>query len=71
MQEFGLIKRERVANDLRRVRVSLTPASQALAAALAPRIEATYQHLESLIGVEFAERFQRSLQQLITALPLD
>jgi len=68
MEEMGLIKRERIANDLRRVRVSLEPRSRTLAARLAPQIEATYSHIESLIGAEFSARFQHALDELIRTL---
>ena len=68
MEEMGLIRRERVPSDLRRVTVSLTPASRAIAATLAPRIEAIYQRIETLIGAEFSARFHQALDQLIGAL---
>jgi homoprotocatechuate degradation regulator HpaR len=68
MEEMGLIKRERIAQDLRRVRVSLRPKSRSLAAKLAPQIEATYAHIESLIGAEFCARFYRALDELIAAM---
>jgi homoprotocatechuate degradation regulator HpaR len=68
MEEMGLIKRERIAKDLRRVRVSLLPGSRALAAKLAPRIEATYAQIESLIGADFSARFYRALDRLIAAM---
>jgi hypothetical protein len=35
---------------------------------MAPRIEATYQGIESVIGVEFSARFYRALDELIGAL---
>ena len=68
MEQMGYIKRARVDRDLRRVKVSLTPRSRALAARLAPQIEATYCHLESLIGADFNERFYHTLDQLIEAV---
>ena len=68
MEQMGYIKRARVDRDLRRVKVSLTPRSRALAARLAPQIEATYRHLESMIGADFSERFYRTLDQLIEAV---
>ena len=68
MEEMDLIKRVRVAKDLRRVRVSLQPLAKSLAAKLAPRIEATYDHIESLIGADFSARFHRALDELIAAL---
>jgi len=68
MEELGLVARRRLEHDQRRVRVSLTPRARALAARMAPQIDATYRRIETLIGVEFSERFQRMLDQLLAAL---
>ena len=68
MEELGLIKRKRLDHDQRRLRVSLTPRRRALAARMAPQIEATYRHIEALIGTEFSTRFYAALDELIGAL---
>ena len=68
MEELGLIKRRRFDHDQRRVRVSLTALSRKLSAAMAPKIEATYRGIETLIGTEFSASFYRALDQLIGAL---
>jgi homoprotocatechuate degradation regulator HpaR len=68
MENFGYVRRKRLANDQRRVRVSLTPRSRALASRMAPLIEAVYAHLEDLLGKEFAEDFYRVLDDLIVKL---
>jgi homoprotocatechuate degradation regulator HpaR len=68
MEELALVTRRRLEHDQRRVRVSLTPRSRALATRLAPQIEATYRHIESLIGADFSERFYQTLDELIAAL---
>jgi homoprotocatechuate degradation regulator HpaR len=68
MEELGLIDRRRFDHDQRRVRVSLTSRSRALAARMAPKIETTYRHIESLIGAEFAARFYHALDELIDVL---
>ncbi len=70
MEELGYIKRKRLAHDQRRLRVSLTPRSRALAGRMAPRIEATYADIEAVIGAEFSARFYRALDELIGALAL-
>jgi homoprotocatechuate degradation regulator HpaR len=70
MDELGLIARKRMEHDQRRVRVSLTARSRALAARMAPQIEAAYQRIEALIGSEFCERFYRTLDELIETLEL-
>src|ERR1700726_1396680 len=68
MEELGYIKRKRLDHDQRRLRVSLTPRSRALAARMAPQIEATYRRIEALIGAEFSTSFYRALDELIGAL---
>src|SRR5499427_9803776 len=68
MEELGLVARRRLQHDQRRVRVSLTPRARALAARMAPQIDATYRRIEALIGGEFSERLQRMLDQLLAAL---
>ena len=70
MEELGYVKRKRLDHDQRRVRVSLTPRSRALAARMAPQIEATYRDIEAVIGAEFSARFYRALDELIGALPV-
>src|SRR6202162_6532427 len=42
MEELGYIRRKRLDDDQRRVRVSLTPRSRALSRRMAPQIEATH-----------------------------
>jgi DNA-binding MarR family transcriptional regulator len=69
MQELGLVSRRRVDHDQRRVRVSLTARARAMAARMAPQIEATYRRIEQQVGEEFSERFQQALDQLLAMLP--
>ncbi|HEY0766629.1 MAG TPA: homoprotocatechuate degradation operon regulator HpaR [Steroidobacteraceae bacterium] len=68
MQQLGFVVCRRVAHDQRRVRVSLTPRARALAARMAPQIDATYRRIEALIGGQFSSRFQRMLDQLLATL---
>ena len=68
MDDMGLVKRERVAEDQRRVKVSLTAKSRALAAAMAPQIEAVYAAIEAHIGSDLVQRFYATLDELITLL---
>ena len=68
MEELGYIRRKRLDHDQRRVRVSLTPRSRALAGRMAPRIEATYREIEAMIGTDFSTAFYRALDELIGAL---
>lgn len=66
MADLGLVLRERLENDQRRVKVSVTEKGRALAANLAPTIEATYQALESQMGTEFIEHLYATLDEVIS-----
>jgi homoprotocatechuate degradation regulator HpaR len=68
MDELGLVKRERTAQDQRRVLVSLTRKSRNLAAAMAPEVEAVYARIEAHIGADFVQRFYATLDELIGLL---
>jgi homoprotocatechuate degradation regulator HpaR len=68
MEELGLVVRRRLPHDQRRVRVSLTPRARAMAARMAPQIDATYRRLEQKIGAEFSARLQQSLDELLATL---
>lgn len=68
MEELGFITRKRLDHDQRRLLVSLTRRSRGLAARMAPRIDATYKHIENRIGRDFSERFYAVLDELIAAL---
>ncbi len=68
MQEIGFVTRKRLAHDQRRVRVSLTPKSRALAARMTPQIEAVYSRIEQLLGKEFCERLYEALDGVIDKL---
>jgi homoprotocatechuate degradation regulator HpaR len=68
MENMGFVQRKRLADDQRRVLVSLTPRSRALASRMAPLIEAVYARIEDLLGKEFAEDFYRVLDELIEKL---
>ena len=65
MDELGLVQRERLAHDQRRVMVTLTDRSRALVAAMAPQVEALYQAIEAHIGAEFIGGFYAALDELI------
>ena len=68
MQELGFVVRRRVAHDQRRVHVSVTPRARALAARMAPQIDATYRRIEAQLGEEFSVRFRQMLDELLAAL---
>ena len=68
MDELGLVERERLPHDARRLRVSLTPSSRALALEMAPLVAATYRDIEARIGREFSARIYDTLDELIGLL---
>jgi len=68
MENIGFVQRKRLADDQRRVLVSLTARSRALAARMAPLIEAAYGRIEDLLGREFTKEFYRVLDDLIEKL---
>ena len=68
MDELGLVRRERVAEDQRRVMVSLSPQSRTLARLMAPQIEAMYRRLEAHLGHQVVARFYTTLDEMITML---
>jgi DNA-binding MarR family transcriptional regulator len=53
-----------MAQDQRRVMVSLTKRSRVLAARMAPEIEAAYAAIEAHIGADFIDRFYAALDEL-------
>jgi len=61
MEEAGLIKRERMSHDQRRVKVTVTAATKKLGKRIAPIIAREYLELEKHVGV-------KQLQQLYDAL---
>ncbi len=68
MEELGLVHRQRFENDQRRVRVSLTARSRALAAKVAPLIEARYRTIEDELGAETIEALYAALDGVLQAL---
>lgn len=68
MDDLGLVRRQRLDHDARRVQVSLTPRSRALARQLAPQIEAVYADIERRIGHGFTQEFYATLDDLIARL---
>ncbi|NDY92487.1 homoprotocatechuate degradation operon regulator HpaR [Ideonella livida] len=68
MDDMGLVTRERLPHDQRRVMVSLTDASRRLAQTMAPQIEAVYQMVEDHIGQAVMARFYATLDEVIGLL---
>ncbi|MFO1219393.1 MAG: homoprotocatechuate degradation operon regulator HpaR [Burkholderiaceae bacterium] len=64
MEELGFVTRTRLDHDARRLRVALTPKSRALAARLAPKVEATYADIERTVGKAFLKQLYATLDAL-------
>ncbi len=68
MDELGLVERERMAHDQRRVAVGLTPKSRTLATRMAPAVEQAYRAIEERIGKALVERLYATLDEAIARL---
>jgi homoprotocatechuate degradation regulator HpaR len=69
MEEVNLVSRKRVTQDQRRVKVSLTPYSRAMAAKMAPQIDAVYARVEELLGKHYCDRLYSGLDAVLNRLP--
>jgi homoprotocatechuate degradation regulator HpaR len=68
MAEAGLIERERMGHDQRRVKVTLTPQAIAIGARMAPIVEQQYDELESLVGMDALQQVYDVLDTLLQRL---
>ncbi len=68
MEEAGLVERERMAGDQRRVSVSATARSRQLGRRMIPAIEARYAEIEKMVGVETLQRAYDVLDALLAPL---
>lgn len=68
MEELGLVRRERMADDQRRVWVSITPKARALARRIAPLVDAQYAELEQRIGPALLTEVYDTLDRLLLRL---
>ncbi len=68
MDDLGLVQRERLPHDQRRVLVSVSAAGEALAKRLAPRVEATYKAFEDAVGADLTVELYELLDRLIETL---
>jgi len=71
MEALDLIHRERLEHDQRRVLVTPSARSQALARQMAPQIEAGYAALQAQLGANFIETLYATLDQLVAQLEPD
>lgn len=68
MEEAGLVDRERMADDQRRVRVSVTARSRQLGRRMIPAIEARYASIEEKVGVRTLQQAYDVLDALLAPL---
>jgi homoprotocatechuate degradation regulator HpaR len=68
MEEAGLIERERMAGDQRRVLVSATARSRQLGRRMIPLIEERYAGIEAMVGVEALQQVYDVLDALLASL---
>jgi homoprotocatechuate degradation regulator HpaR len=68
MEEAGLVVRERMAEDQRRVRVSATVRSRRLGKSMIPAIEERYAEIEKLVGVQTLSQAYDVLDALLASL---
>ncbi len=72
MEEIGLVTRERLEHDQRRVHVRLTARARAIALRMAPAIGRIYDELEAQVGAQRLAAMYAALDELITlAGPVD
>lgn len=65
MEELGLVTRERLEHDQRRLHVSLTDTSRRLAQRMAPEVDATYAAIEARVGAQRLAAMYAALDELI------
>lgn len=68
MEEAGLVDRERMADDQRRVRVSVTARSRQLGRRMIPAIEERYASIERMVGVATLKQAYDVLDALLAPL---
>ena len=68
MEDAGLVERERMAGDQRRVSVSATARSRQLGRRMIPAIEKRYTEIEEMVGVETLQRAYDVLDALLAPL---
>lgn len=65
MEEMGLLRRDRMANDQRRVRVTLTDHGAAMLNAMAPLVSEQYRLLQQAIGADVLAQSFATLDRLL------
>lgn len=68
MEEAGLIERERMGHDKRRLKVTLTPRARAIGEHMTVMVEQQYAELEALVGVQALQQVYEVLDTLLQRL---
>jgi len=68
MEEAGLVDRERMPDDQRRVRVSVTTRGRQLGRRMIPAIEERYASIEQTVGVKTLQQVYDVLDALLSSL---
>lgn len=68
MEEAGLVQRERMEHDQRRVNVTLTSRARTLGENMTALVEAQYAQLEDVVGVDLLLQVYDVLDQLLQRL---
>jgi homoprotocatechuate degradation regulator HpaR len=68
MEEAGLVERERMAEDQRRIRVWATARSRQLGRRMIPAIEERYSQIEKVVGVEALQQAYDAIDALLEPL---
>lgn len=71
MEEAGLVTRERMDHDQRRLKVSLTARSRQLVRKLMPQIETRYEVLERALGIRAMQDAYDALEALLARVPAE
>lgn len=68
MDDLGLVSRQRMDSDQRRVILTTTADSRALAASIAPKVDAVYREIEKALGLDVTGHLYGTLDEVITVL---
>lgn len=68
MEEAGLIERERMEHDQRRVKVTLTANAKKLGKSISPAVEQQYAEIEAMVGVQRLQQVYDVLDTLLQRL---
>jgi len=68
MEDAGLVERERMEDDQRRLKVSATARSRQLGRRMFPAVDAQYQRIEDIVGADALTHVYDVLDTLIGAL---